>query len=254
MIHPQTAQLRLAMMIDGDNADANMLDKMIEEAQRHGTVTVKRIYGDWTQESMSRWAEVADRHGFQTPHQLAVTKQKNSTDMLLVIDAMDEMYSGHVDGFCIASSDSDFAGLVRRISAQGMFVMGIGNMSTPESFRRACHVFTYAENISDNQKAAMRAAAQTSPVGEGAVEKADASPPDWKKTIAKAIEMTSSDEWNNLASVGYNARKADSSFDPRTYGKAKLLALVRTAPKLFKVREEKIDGQPPVHFIKALDK
>ena len=251
MIQPQAAQFRLAMMVDGENADAALLDRMIDEAQKHGTVTVKRIYGDWTQKSMSRWVEVADRYGFQTQHQLAVTKQKNSTDMLLAIDAMDEMYSGHVDGFCIVSSDSDFTGLAKRISSQGMFVMGIGNMSTPESFRNACRPFTYVENLSDSPNAAMRAAAPGLPTDGGAAEKATVKPPDWKETLVKAIEMTS-DEWSMLATVGHNARKVDSSFDSRTYGEAKLLALIRTTPKRFKVREEKIDGQPPVHYIKVI--
>lgn len=250
MIQPQAAQLRIAMMIDGDNASAVILDRMIDEVQRHGTVTVKRIYGDWTQDTMKQWAEVADRYGFQTPHQLAVTKEKNSTDMLLVIDAMDEMYSGNVDGFCIVSSDSDFAGLVKRISSQGMFVMGIGNMSTPESFRRACRVFTYTENLSGNSGEAVGADLSTFRLGDSVTE-IMVEPPDWKETLVKAIEMTS-DEWGLLSTVGHNARKVDSSFDPRTYGKAKLLTLIRTTPKVFTVREEKIDGQPPVHYIKAV--
>ena len=257
MTQLQMPQPRLAMMIDGDNASAAILDKMMEEVQKHGTITVKRIYGDWTEDSMKQWTDVADRYGFQTPHQLAVTKQKNSTDMLLVIDAMDEMYSGHVDGFCIVSSDSDFAGLAKRISSQGMFVMGMGNVSTPESFRRACHVFTYIENLSDNPKAAMRAAKPVLPADDGDADSAPVKPPkppDWKKTIVKAIEMTSSDEWSLFVNVAHNARKVDSSFDPRTYGKAKLLALIRTAPKSFEVREEKIEGHSPVHYIKTIGK
>ena len=272
---------RIAMLIDGDNAEAGLLPKFLDEASKHGTVTIRRIYGDWTNPLMAKWNDLANMHAFQTPHQLAVTVHKNATDGFLIIDAMDILHSGSVDGFCIISSDSDFISLAKRIREQGMFVMGIGNMHTQMAFQKACEVFTFTEILSGQAKKVTMLEQRLSgapPVlpGKGGsiqanpaenqdattiVAPADSVPakteegqapqvPDWKGTVLKAIEVTSSDEWNKLEAVAINIRKVDSSFDPRTYGKSKLLLLIRTAPSLFEVREERRDPNPPTHYIR----
>ena len=152
---------RIAMLIDGDNAEAKLLAKCLDEASKHGTVTVRRIYGDWTNPEMARWKEAANMHAFQTPHQLGFTVHKNATDIFLIIDAMDVLHSGSVDGFCIVSSDSDFTALAKRIRDQGMFAMGIGSMTTPVSFQKACEVFTFTEILSGHPKTAFMVARET---------------------------------------------------------------------------------------------
>ena len=254
---------RIAMLIDGDNAEAKLLARCLDEASKHGTVTIRRIYGDWTNPAMSRWREAANMHAFQTPHQLGFTTGKNATDTFLIIEAMDILHSGSVDGFCIVSSDSDFTGLAKRIREQGMFVMGIGRMTTPASFQRACEVFTFTEILSEHPKTAIMLARGVGSAPSALSDSGDDAPakpdeisvplvPTWKKTILKAIEMTSQDEWNKLEAVAHNIRKVDSSFDPRTYGKSKLLLLIRTAPSLFEVREERQDTDPPMHYIRAI--
>lgn len=235
------------MLIDGDNADYKLLDKILEEASKYGTVTIRRIYGDWTDPSMSSWREVANRHAFQTPHQLHYTKGKNATDTLMIIEAMDLLHSGHVDGFCIVSSDSDFTGLAKRIREQGMFVMGMGKTTTPESFRAACEVFTFVELISEQYEvvAATKRHGKNSPRMVKGVR-------DWKDTVIRAIEMTRQEEWARLADVGNNIVKIDPSFDARHYGSKTLLSLIRTAQDTFEVREEELDGHLPIHYVRAL--
>ena len=241
---------RLAMLIDGDNAEAKLLDKVLEEASKHGTVTIRRIYGDWTGRSMSQWRDAANRYAFQTPHQLNYTTGKNATDTFMIIDAMDVLHSGNVDGFCIVSSDSDFTGLAKRIREQGMFVMGIGRATTPESFRKACEIFTPVDLLSDRPSAAERHA------GSGTQDAADGQQPepghpDWKDMVLKAIEMTGQEEWARLSDVGNNIIKVDSSFDTRAYGSKTLLALIKTAPDRFEVKGEEVEGHPPVHYVRA---
>lgn len=257
------APRRLAMLIDGDNAEAKLLDRMLREAAKHGMVTVRRIYGDWTDKRMSRWREAANIHSFQTPHQISYTTGKNATDTFLIIEAMDILHSGHVDGFCIVSSDSDFTGLAKRIRERGMFVMGMGKVTTPESFRKACEVFTHVELLSDPPRVTTAKAPRGKPAAAPAPDAAGSPPaepqpepepqlPDWKGIVSKAIEVTAQEEWARLADVGNGITKADSSFDTRAYGSRTLLSLVRTAPDRFEVREEKHEGHPPVHYVRAV--
>ena len=276
------ASRRLAMLIDGDNAQAKLLDKMLEEASKHGTVTIRRIYGDWTDSGMSQWRDAANKYAFQTQHQLSYTKGKNATDTFLIIDAMDILHSGYVDGFCIVSSDSDFTGLAKRIRESGMFVMGMGRAVTPESFRKACEVFTHVELLTDPQQVAIglqgkpsapdaagRAHAESDSVSESPLPDwkdmaYKAMPaqagrqdnpfqlPDWKDMVYRAIEATAQEEWARLSDVGNSIVKDDSSFDVRSYGSKTLLSLVKTAPDKFEVREEPQEGHTPVHYVRIV--
>ncbi len=257
---------KLAMLIDGDNVEARLLDKILEEASKHGAVTIRRIYGNWTNPQMSQWVKVANQYAFQTPNQLNYTKGKNATDTFLIIDAMDMLHSGHIDGFCIVSSDSDFTGLAKRIREQGMFVMGMGRVTTPESFRNACEIFTYVEILTDqppivvteeqHSKDRISVTPTNADITEGgqAVSYSKTNLPDWKDIVINAITITEHEDWARLADVGNNIRKVDSAFDARTYGSKTLLLLVRTAPDSFEIREETEGGHPPVHYIKAVQK
>ena len=240
------------MLIDGDNAEAKLLDKILEEASKHGTVTVRRIYGDWTSSGMQQWRDAANKHAFQTPHQLNYTTGKNATDTFLIIEAMDLLHSRVVDGFCIVSSDSDFTGLAKRIREQGMFVMGMGRTTTPESFRKGCEVFTHVELLSDRPEMAIAEAQQDAWGSDQSGQGGKPDPSEWQDTVRKAIEMASHEEWNRLADVGNSIVNVDSSFDARAYGSKTLLALIRMAPKQFEVKEVKLDGHPPVHYVRII--
>ncbi len=139
---------RLAMLIDGDNAQPSLLAEMLAETTKYGNVIIRRVYGDWASSNMSQWKrQVLHGHGVQPIHQTSYTSGKNATDIGMIIDAMDLLHAGDVDGFCIISSDSDFTPLAIRIREQGMFVMGIGRSNTPQAFQHACERFVHTENL-----------------------------------------------------------------------------------------------------------
>src|SRR5512147_2828496 len=143
---------KIAVLIDGDNAQSSLLPQMLVEAGRHGQITVRRIYGDWTTNSMNSWKETLNYHAFQPIQQFRYTIGKNATDSAMIIDAMDIMHSGVVDAFCLVSSDSDYTRLATRIRETGIFVMGIGEKKTPKPFVNACDLFVYTENLVEEKK------------------------------------------------------------------------------------------------------
>ena len=142
---------KIAVLIDGDNAEANLIDQILNEAAKFGRVTVKRIYADFTTQQMNAWKDKLNSHAIRPIQKFAYTKGKNSTDSALIIDAMDIMHSKLVDGFCIVSSDSDYTGIAHRMREEGLFVMGIGKSHTPEAFVKACENFTYTEILAPKQ-------------------------------------------------------------------------------------------------------
>lgn len=146
-----TTGLKIAILIDGDNADPSLIEQYIGEAGKFGKITVKRIYGDWTNNSMRSWKEQLNSFAVKPMQKFAFTKGKNATDTALIIDAMDLLHYKHVDGFCIVSSDSDYTGLATRIREEGMFIMGIGKSQTPEAFVKACESFTFEEILTPQE-------------------------------------------------------------------------------------------------------
>lgn len=140
-----TGNNKIAVLIDGDNADANLIEHVLNEAAKFGRVTIKRIYADFTSQQMSGWKDKLNSYAIRPIQKFAYTKGKNSTDSALIIDAMDILHAKLVDGFCIVSSDSDYTGLAHRMREEGLFVMGIGKSHTPEAFVKACENFTYTE-------------------------------------------------------------------------------------------------------------
>ena len=241
------------MLVDGDNAEARLLTQILEEASKHGTVTIRRIYGDWTSPGMGQWRYVANSHAFQTPHQLLSVSGKNATDTFLIIDAMDLLHSGHIEGFCIVSSDSDFTGLAKRIREEGMFVMGVGRATTPEPFKKACEVFTNVDLLSDpaDTVAEERGDGRESGGGEPPEPRRGPEPtaPDWTDIVIKAMEIAVQEEWGRLAAIGHAIRKIDSSFDPRAHGCKTLLPLIMTRPDLFEV-EKVTEGLTSVPYVR----
>ncbi|WP_317896569.1 NYN domain-containing protein [Aurantibacillus circumpalustris] len=146
-----TENYKIAVLIDGDNAEANLIDQVLNEASKFGRVTVKRIYGDFTTGHMNNWKDKLNSYAIRPIQKFAYTKGKNSTDTALIIDAMDILHSKLVDGFCIVSSDSDYTGIAHRMREEGLFVMGIGKSHTPEAFVKACDNFTYTEILAPKQ-------------------------------------------------------------------------------------------------------
>ena len=142
----------MALLIDGDNAQASLIANILAETAKYGTTTVRRVYGDWTAQQMAGWKKTLQTHALHPQQQFPHTSGKNATDSALIIDAMDLLHSGTIGGFCIVSSDSDFTRLATRIREQGLFVMGIGKPGTPKSFVNACGIFVYTTNLAPKTK------------------------------------------------------------------------------------------------------
>src|SRR3954468_8277946 len=138
---------RLAVLIDADNAQPSIVEGLLAEVAKYGTAHVKRAYGDWTGTSLKGWKDQLLAQSIQPIQQFACTNGKNATDAAMIIDAMDLLYSGRFDGFCILSSDSDFTRLASRIRESGLTVYGFGERKTPKAFVSACDKFIYTENL-----------------------------------------------------------------------------------------------------------
>ena len=228
----------MALLIDGDNAQASLVAEILAETAKYGTITVRRVYGDWTTPQMAGWKKTLHAYAVQPQQQFPHTSGKNATDSALIIDAMDLLHSGTVGGFCIVSTDSDFTRPAVRIREQGLFVMGIGRRETPESFVRACDVFVHTTNLIAEDEKANETAPQ-SDRSEKEAKKKEA----WVRTVEKAIETASRDDgWAHLAAVGHYIRDIEPAFDPRTFGYRKFSSLVASRADLFRTRETKNDN------------
>lgn len=212
------ASTRLAVLIDADNTSATHMSALLEELSKYGVPTVKRAYGDWTTPQLAPWKEELHRHAVQPIQQFSYTSGKNSTDSALIIDAMDLLYSGNLDGFAIVSSDSDFTRLATRLRESGKTVIGLGRRRTPASLVAACDRFIYLEVLGDESRAA----------GEAADDEAVVPLPDLRTILVAAINSTSQDDgWAALSAVGSHISTNHPSFDPRNYGYPKLVELAR---------------------------
>ena len=235
---------RLAVLIDADNAQPAVTEQLLAEVAKFGTAYVKRAYGDWTGSQLAGWKEQLLTQSIQPMQQFAYTSGKNATDAAMVIDAMDLLYSGRFDGFCIVSSDSDFTRLAQRIRESGLTVYGFGERKTPEPFVRACDRFIYIENLTYAETAAAPEdrAPQRAPRASATRLKRDAA---LVSLLRNAVEAASDDDgWAWLGSVGNIITKQRPDFDSRTYGYAKLSDLMN-ATSLFELeRRSPGDGKP----------
>jgi hypothetical protein len=232
---------KIAILIDGDNAQSSLLPQMLVETGRHGQVTVRRIYGDWTTNSMNSWKETLNYHAFQPIQQFRYTVGKNATDSAMIIDAMDILHSGVVDGFCLVSSDSDYTRLATRIREAGIFVMGIGEKKTPKAFVNACDLFVYTENLVEEKKAQQqrRVPNRARKTKEGEKEEPDPMP-----VLSQAFEMAvGQDGWARLDVMGNAIYQVDPGFDPRTYGDKQLSRMLNKLKDKFEMRTQDIEGQ-----------
>ncbi|HNV60688.1 MAG TPA: NYN domain-containing protein [Rhodoferax sp.] len=219
---------KLAVLIDADNAQASVIQELLAEVSRYGTATIKRAYGDWTTTNLKGWKEVLHRMAIQPIQQFSYTTGKNSTDASLIIDAMDVLHTGSVDGFCLVSSDSDFTRLATRIREAGLVVYGFGERKTPEPFVAACDKFIYTEILRNEPEEARPG---QEPVSEL---------PKLKPMLLNALNATMrEDGWASLAALGGQITRSNPSFDPRNYGVSKLGELIRQQASYLEVKEVK---------------
>jgi hypothetical protein len=227
--------LRLAVLIDADNIPYSNVKGMLEEIAKYGTPTFKRIYGDWTKPTVSGWKPVLLENAITPVQQYSYTQGKNATDSAMIIDAMDILYSGKIDGFCLVSSDSDFTRLATRLREAGMKVIGIGERKTPKPFIVACDKFIYIEII-NSSTTAQEPVAVKKRRGQQVRSKQKTEETEQQIQIRKAKSIIASsitdlaDEngWAYLGDVGNLILKKQPDFDPRNFGFAKLTPLIRS--------------------------
>lgn len=238
-MEPETTH-KLAILIDADNAQPSIVENLLAEIAKYGTASVKRIYGDWTLPQLRGWKDLLLQHSIQPIQQFGYTKGKNSTDSALIIDAMDLLYTGRFDGFCLVSSDSDFTKLAARIRESGLVVYGFGEKKTPEPFVAACDKFIFTEVLKEDEDE------KDTPKKKSA----NSLKRDTKlvSLVRNAIEASSDEhDWAHLAPVGSYIAKQSPEFDPRNYGYRKLGELLR-AMELFEIDERSVgQGQSAIY-------
>ncbi len=275
--------LRLAVLIDADNAPRDCLQGIMEEVAIYGTPNIKHAYGDWSSRNLSGWKQALLDNSVTAVQQFAYTKGKNSTDSAMIIDAMDILYAGRTDGFVLVSSDSDFTGLARRLREAGLFVIGIGEQKTPSPLIAACNKFIYIENIRERMKTVEQKLAQPQQQKKKKAEPAKKAEPQ-KKTAAKKSEQepartapaeekripesviwliadsildlsdTGDNDYVSLGSVGQLIQKKRPDFDTRTYGYSKLSTMVKAIDRFEVVeREDKSDPRSKIVYIRDVE-
>ncbi|HEY0091690.1 MAG TPA: NYN domain-containing protein [Flavobacterium sp.] len=242
--------IKLAVLIDADNVPYSNVKGMMEEIAKFGTPTTKRIYADWTRPNANGWKNVLLEYAITPVQQYSYTVGKNSSDSALIIDAMDLLYTGKVDGFCIVSSDSDFTRLAIRLRESGMKVIGIGEQKTPPSLIAACDRFIYIEVLEGHIK-------------KDKVKKREPETPDVKRMPEKPskrideptielIETTiedigDDDGWAFLGDVGNLIVRKKPEFDPRNYGYSKLTPMLKSLTDILEIDERTSDNKNIKH-------
>lgn len=230
-------ELRLAVLIDADNIPHSNIKAMLEEVAKYGIPTFKRIYGDWTKPHLTGWKTVLLENAINPVQQYSYTVGKNATDSAMIIDAMDILYTGRVDGFCLVSSDSDFTRLATRLREAGMRVFGLGEMKTPSAFRAACDKFIYLEILRQNQEAEAETETETeTTTAKNNTRKVKSKAKGINKAGRELIKLLSSsindiadeDGWAYLGELGNLLLKKQPDFDARNYGFNKLVQLIKS--------------------------
>ncbi|MCD4820212.1 MAG: NYN domain-containing protein [Candidatus Cloacimonetes bacterium] len=244
--------LKLAVLIDGDNIPSAYVKEMMEEIAKYGNPTIKRIYGDWTKPNLSKWKNILLENAITPIQQYGYTSGKNSTDSAMIIDAMDILYSEKVNGFCLVSSDSDFTRLATRLREAGMMVFGIGEKKTPNPFIVACDKFIYIEILKN----------QSDENGSVSIKSKSSLKSNIDKITPKVIRLISTtisdladdDGWAYLADIGNLLQKKQPNFDSRNYGFHKLSPLIKSIKKFEIELRESSKGRSQLIYVKNKEK
>jgi len=246
--------LRLAVLIDADNVPYANVKEMFEEIAKYGTPTFKRIYADWTKPTVSGWKKVLLENAITPIQQYSYSTGKNATDSAMIIDAMDILYTGKVDGFCIVSSDSDFTRLATRLREAGMKVIGIGEKKTLIPFISACDKFIYIEILGkadvDHDHEDDTKEEKAAPVVKQPISKVDRR---LIKLLSQSInDLADENGWAYLGDLGNFILKKQPDFDSRNYGYPKMLALIKSIDKF--VVDERDTGKSKIKHVYVKNK
>ncbi|RLD86636.1 MAG: Maebl [Bacteroidetes bacterium] len=240
--------LKLAVLIDGDNIPSAYVKEMMEEIAKYGNPTIKRIYGDWTKPNLSKWKNVLLENAITPIQQYGYTTGKNATDSAMIIDAMDILYSEKVNGFCLVSSDSDFTRLATRLREAGMKVFGIGEKKTPNPFIVACDKFIYIEILKYKSEENETELTESKSIAKENIDKIT---PKVIKLISSTIsDLADDDGWAFLGDVGGLLQKKQTNFDSRNYGFQKLTPLIKSIKNFEIDQRESSKGKFKLVYVK----
>lgn len=228
--------INIAILIDADNISSQYIKVIIDEATKDGIITYKRIYGDWTKPNLASWKDVLLEYSINPIQQYAYTTGKNATDSAMIIDAMDILYTGNVDGFCLVSSDSDFTRLAARLKEAGKIVIGMGKQQSPKPFVSACSKFKYLDIILTEE--------QSEEIDAKKNVQAETSAMTTKETLNNSIktiidENSDSDGWTLASTIGTLLQKQYTDFDSRNYGFKKMIDLLKDLGYQTKVSKDR---------------
>jgi uncharacterized LabA/DUF88 family protein len=244
--------LKLAVLIDGDNIPSGYIKEMMEEIAKYGNPTIKRIYGDWTKPHLTKWKNILLENAITPVQQYGYTTGKNSTDSAMIIDAMDILYSEKVNGFCLVSSDSDFTRLATRLREAGMVVFGIGEKKTPNAFIVACDKFIYIEILKNKSTDSEAEIAENKPSADNNIDKIT---PKVVKLISSTIsDLADDDGWAFLGDVGSLIQKKQPNFDSRNYCFQKLTPLINSMKKFEIEQRESPKGRYKLIYVRIKEK
>lgn len=237
-------ELKLAVLIDGDNIPSKYIKEMMEEITKYGTPTIKRIYGDWTKPQLSKWKNILLENAITPIQQYGYTVGKNATDSAMIIDAMDILYSEKVNGFCLVSSDSDFTKLATRLREEGLVVYGIGEKKTPNPFIVACDKFIYLEILETEDDVS---------TGQVNTKKSniDKITPKVIKFLKNSVDAAADDDgWAFMGDVGSLILKKQPNFDARNFGFQKLTPLFKSLNQFEIEQRDKTSGRFKLIYVR----
>ena len=244
--------INFAVLIDGDNIPSAYVKEMMEEIAKYGNPTIKRIYGDWTNPRLNKWKTVLLENAITPIQQYGYTSGKNATDSAMIIDAMDILYTGKVNGFCLVSSDSDFTRLATRLREAGMQVFGIGEKKTPNPFIVACDKFIYIEILKTQSGEDSSGTTETEARTKSSIDKI--TPKDIRFISTTISDVADDDGWAFLGDVGSLLQKRHPNFDSRNYGFQKLTPLIGSIKNFELERREDSRGRKKLIYVKINEK
>ncbi|WP_127022236.1 NYN domain-containing protein [Flagellimonas beolgyonensis] len=239
--------LNLAVLIDGDNIPSRYVKEMLEEIAKYGNPSIKRIYGDWTKPSLVKWKDVLLKNAITPVQQYGYTTGKNATDSAMIIDAMDILYSGKVNGFSLVSSDSDFTRLAIRLREAGMTVFGIGERKTPDPFIVSCDKFIYLEILHKTDPAESTTIKKEKNAGVDKI-----TPKVIDLILSTIADVEDEEGWAFLGEVGALIQKKQPNFDARNYGFRKLTPLVKSLNQIEIGTRKNPKGNGNLIYVRAI--